>query len=76
MVLESRTAELVSNAVRHTKGPAALRVRRSAGVLRIGAWDTDPGPPEPPGTLRRVAANTLRDSAASAWFATQSDGPV
>ncbi|WP_020118733.1 ATP-binding protein [Streptomyces canus] len=42
-------AELVSNAVRHTKGPAALRVRWSAGVLRIGARDADPQPPEPPG---------------------------
>ncbi|WSQ11599.1 ATP-binding protein [Streptomyces sp. NBC_01231] len=41
-------AELVSNAVRHTKGPAALRVRWAAGVLRIGAWDADPEPPEPP----------------------------
>lgn len=30
------------------KGPAALRVRWSAGVLRIGAWDADPEPPEPP----------------------------
>uniref|UniRef100_UPI0015F06510 ATP-binding protein n=1 Tax=Streptomyces shenzhenensis TaxID=943815 RepID=UPI0015F06510 len=43
-------AELVSNAVRHTKGPAALRVRRSReGVVWIGAWDADPVPPEPPG---------------------------
>src|SRR3954451_5318559 len=48
---ELLAAELVSNAVRHTKGPAALRVRWSAGVLRIGAWDADPGPPEPPGEL-------------------------
>ncbi|WP_329266631.1 ATP-binding protein [Streptomyces pseudovenezuelae] len=46
---ELLAAELVSNAVRHTKGPAALRVRWAAGVLRIGAWDADPGPPEPPG---------------------------
>ncbi|MFI1763563.1 ATP-binding protein [Streptomyces sp. NPDC020800] len=46
---ELLAAELVSNAVRHTKGPAALRVRRSLeGVVWIGAWDTDPGPPEPP----------------------------
>ncbi|MFE3850482.1 ATP-binding protein [Streptomyces griseorubiginosus] len=45
---ELLAAELVSNAVRHTKGPAALRVRWSAGVLRIGAWDADPQPPEPP----------------------------
>jgi anti-sigma regulatory factor (Ser/Thr protein kinase) len=48
---ELLAAELVSNAVRHTKGPAALRVRRSAGVLRIGAWDANPEPPEPPGEL-------------------------
>jgi anti-sigma regulatory factor (Ser/Thr protein kinase) len=45
---ELLATELVSNAVRHTKGPAALRVRWSAGVLRIGAWDADPQPPEPP----------------------------
>ncbi|MGP3735241.1 ATP-binding protein [Streptomyces sp. GDS52] len=48
-VAELVATELVSNAVRHTKGPAALRVRWSAnGVLRIGAWDADPSPPEPP----------------------------
>ncbi|MER6491987.1 MULTISPECIES: ATP-binding protein [Streptomyces] len=46
---ELLAAELVSNAVRHTKGPAALRVRWAVGVLRIGAWDADPRPPEPPG---------------------------
>ncbi|GGY92959.1 ATP-binding protein [Streptomyces poonensis] len=46
-VAELLATELVSNAVRHTKGPAALRVRWSAGVLRIGAWDADPRPPEP-----------------------------
>ncbi|MFF7748016.1 ATP-binding protein [Streptomyces sp. NPDC007971] len=46
---ELLAAELVSNAVRHTKGPAALRVRRTVeGVVWIGAWDTDPAPPEPP----------------------------
>ncbi|MFJ9540550.1 ATP-binding protein [Streptomyces sp. NPDC101225] len=45
---ELLAAELVSNAVRHTKGPAALRVRWSAGVLRVGAWDASPEPPEPP----------------------------
>ena len=48
---ELLAAELVSNAVRHTKGPAALRVRWTAGVLRIGAWDADPEPPEAPGEL-------------------------
>ncbi|KOG43126.1 ATP-binding protein [Streptomyces resistomycificus] len=50
-VAELLAAELVSNAVRHTKGPAALRVCWSAGVLRIGAWDADPEPPRPPRSL-------------------------
>ncbi|GHJ01035.1 MULTISPECIES: ATP-binding protein [Streptomyces] len=46
---ELLATELVANAVRHTKGPAALRVRWTGnGVLRIGAWDADPSPPEPP----------------------------
>ncbi|NEA62225.1 ATP-binding protein [Streptomyces sp. SID12488] len=53
-VAELLAAELVSNAVRHTKGPAALRVRWSAGVLRIGAWDADPRPPEPPQELSQL----------------------
>ncbi|ANS67307.1 hypothetical protein SLINC_5083 [Streptomyces lincolnensis] len=52
---ELLAAELVSNAVRHTKGPAALRVSWSAGVLRIGAWDADPEPPEPPRVLEQIA---------------------
>lgn len=52
---ELLATELVSNAVRHTKGPAALRVRWSAGVLRIGAWDADPEPPEPPGKPESLA---------------------
>ncbi|WP_030348063.1 ATP-binding protein [Streptomyces sp. NRRL S-1022] len=52
---ELLATELVSNAVRHTKGPAALRVRRSReGVVWIGAWDTDPEPPEPPVPLGQV----------------------
>ncbi|WP_406198127.1 ATP-binding protein [Streptomyces sp. NBC_01017] len=50
-VAELLATELVSNAVRHTKGTAALRVRWAAGVLRIGAWDADPEPPEPPRPL-------------------------
>ncbi|MFJ2760757.1 ATP-binding protein [Streptomyces prasinus] len=53
-VAELMAAELVSNAVRHTKGPAALRVRWSPpGTLRIGAWDADPEPPEPPVPFER-----------------------
>jgi len=51
---ELLATELVSNAVRHTKGPAALRVRWSTGVLRIGAWDVSPEPPEPPGMLEQL----------------------
>ncbi|MFJ9346727.1 ATP-binding protein [Streptomyces sp. NPDC101237] len=54
-VAELLATELVSNAVRHTRGPAALRVRWSPpGTLRIGAWDADPGPPEPPVPLERT----------------------
>ncbi|MEU8980197.1 ATP-binding protein [Streptomyces sp. NPDC048309] len=53
-VAELLAAELVTNAVRHTKGPAALRVRWSAGVLRIGAWDADPEPLGPPGKLEQL----------------------
>ncbi|MGI5454975.1 ATP-binding protein [Streptomyces sp. CA-249302] len=54
-VAELLATELVTNAVRHTKGPAALRVRWSPpGTLRIGAWDADPEPPEPPVPLTRL----------------------
>ena len=31
--------------LRHTKGPAALRLQWRGGVLRIGAWDASPVPP-------------------------------
>ncbi len=58
---ELLAAELVSNAVRHTKGPAALRVRWSAGVLRIGAWDADPRPPEPPRKLGQLVGLESED---------------
>ncbi|MFE1424643.1 ATP-binding protein [Streptomyces fungicidicus] len=55
-VAELLATELVSNAVRHTKGPAALRVHWSPpGTLRIGAWDADPGPPEPPRPFGQAA---------------------
>ena len=48
---ELLATELVSNAVRHTEEPAALRLRWRSGVLRIGAWDADPEPPNPPAKL-------------------------
>ncbi|MGW3494244.1 ATP-binding protein [Streptomyces sp. NPDC001020] len=51
---ELLATELVSNAVRHTKGPVALRVGWSAGVLRIGAWDSDPAPLKPPVPLEQL----------------------
>ncbi|WP_415952761.1 ATP-binding protein [Streptomyces sp. KLOTTS4A1] len=47
-IAELLAAELVTNAVRHTKGPAALRLRWAPGMLRIGVWDADPAPPAPP----------------------------
>ncbi|MEU8028178.1 ATP-binding protein [Streptomyces sp. NPDC049099] len=59
---ELLATELVSNAVRHTKGPAALRVRRTPeGMVWIGAWDTDPAPPDPPRSLEQVAGLELED---------------
>ncbi|MFE9679675.1 ATP-binding protein [Streptomyces sp. NPDC006259] len=48
-------SELVSNAVLHTKGPAALRISWADGVLRIGAWDANPAPPDPPDDLADLA---------------------
>ncbi|MHB9859698.1 ATP-binding protein [Streptomyces sp. YIM S03343] len=53
-VAELLASELVGNAVRHTKGPAALRVSWSGRALRIGAWDADPEPPQPPSALDQV----------------------
>ncbi|MFV8189327.1 MULTISPECIES: ATP-binding protein [unclassified Streptomyces] len=69
---ELLAAELVSNAVRHTKGPAALRVRWTNGVLRIGAWDADPEPPDFPCELKDITAEggrglTLVRSCADLW---------
>ncbi|MEV7285241.1 ATP-binding protein [Streptomyces sp. NPDC093252] len=52
---ELLAAELVANAVLHTKGPAALGVRRTPrGTVWIGAWDTDPLPPSTPRALGPV----------------------
>jgi anti-sigma regulatory factor (Ser/Thr protein kinase) len=45
---ELLATELVTNAVQHTKGPVAIRLRAEGGVLRIGVWDSDPTPPRPP----------------------------
>ncbi|GCB47582.1 ATP-binding protein [Streptomyces sp. NL15-2K] len=44
---ELLATELVTNAVQHTKGPAAIKLRAEGAVLRIGVWDADPTPPLP-----------------------------
>lgn len=57
---ELLATELIANAVLHTKGPAALRVRWSNNTLWIGAWDADPEPPEPPSPLAKPDTETGR----------------
>ncbi|MFF3481717.1 ATP-binding protein [Streptomyces sp. NPDC002701] len=52
--VELLTSELVTNAYRHTKGPASLRLTALGdGRLRVGVWDSSPHVPapfdEPPG---------------------------
>jgi anti-sigma regulatory factor (Ser/Thr protein kinase) len=47
-VVELLTSELVTNAYRHTTGPASLRLTAlDDGRLRVGVWDTDPHVPAP-----------------------------
>ncbi|GDY74674.1 hypothetical protein SAV31267_041590 [Streptomyces avermitilis] len=48
------TSELVTNAYRHTTGPATLRLRALAGArLRVSVWDANPHIP-PPSTSARA----------------------
>ncbi|MFF2215072.1 ATP-binding protein [Streptomyces antibioticus] len=61
---ELLVSELISNAVQHTKGPATLRIRFRGGVLQVGAWDSDPQPPHPPGDFDK-----LTDSESGRGFA-------
>ncbi|MDX3644344.1 ATP-binding protein [Streptomyces sp. MB09-02B] len=42
---ELLASELLANALRHTDGPAALKLRQSGPSFRLGTWDTDPTPP-------------------------------
>ncbi|WP_348539218.1 ATP-binding protein [Streptomyces sp. LBL] len=45
---ELLTSELVTNAYRHTKGPASLRLTSlGGGRLRVGVWDSHPHVPAP-----------------------------
>ncbi|MFH8463825.1 ATP-binding protein [Streptomyces sp. NPDC017991] len=47
-VAELLASELVTNAYRHSSGPAALRLRGLAGRgLRLSVWDTNPHIPPP-----------------------------
>ncbi|MFF8946516.1 ATP-binding protein [Streptomyces sp. NPDC014864] len=46
--VELLTSELVTNAYRHTRGPASLRLTAlSGGRLRVGVWDSHPHIPAP-----------------------------
>ncbi|MFE9452677.1 ATP-binding protein [Streptomyces sp. NPDC006739] len=46
--VELLTSELVTNAYRHTNGPASLRLTALAdGRLRVGVWDSHPRIPAP-----------------------------
>nr|WSY53239.1 ATP-binding protein [Streptomyces sp. NBC_00886] len=51
---ELLATELVSNAVRHARGPVILRASWKPGTLRIGAWDANPEPQEPPRELGKA----------------------
>ncbi|WP_089106617.1 ATP-binding protein [Streptomyces hyaluromycini] len=47
-VVELLTSELVTNAYRHTNGPASLRLTALPdGRLRVGVWDSHPRIPAP-----------------------------
>ncbi|MEU9207469.1 ATP-binding protein [Streptomyces sp. NPDC048415] len=58
---ELLTSELVTNAYRHSTGPATLRLRALPGArLRVSVWDANPHIPPPfdrrPGPLHPVPA--------------------
>ncbi|MGX9887170.1 ATP-binding protein [Streptomyces sp. NPDC002276] len=60
-VVELLTSELVTNAYRHARGPASLRLTAlGGGRLRVGVWDSNPHVPAPfdrrPGELLSPAA--------------------
>ncbi|GAB2995826.1 ATP-binding protein [Streptomyces pseudoechinosporeus] len=47
-ITELLTSELVTNAYRHTKGPASLRLTALGDErLRVGVWDSSPHIPAP-----------------------------
>ncbi|MGW6154150.1 ATP-binding protein [Streptomyces sp. NPDC055144] len=48
---ELLTSELATNSVRHTKGPASVRLQWLHPVLRVSVWDMSPDLPALPGPL-------------------------
>ncbi|MFJ5227099.1 ATP-binding protein [Streptomyces sp. NPDC088400] len=44
---ELLASELTTNSVRHTKGPASIRLHWLFPVLRVSVWDMSPDLPEP-----------------------------
>ena len=44
---ELLASELTTNSVRHTKGPASIRLHWMFPVLRVSVWDMSPDLPEP-----------------------------
>ncbi|WP_274561527.1 ATP-binding protein [Streptomyces spiramyceticus] len=44
---ELLATELATNSVRHTKGPAAVRLQWLHPVLRVSVWDMSPDMPKP-----------------------------
>ncbi|KUO15450.1 ATP-binding protein, partial [Streptomyces dysideae] len=70
-------SELLGNAIRHTTGPAALKLRQSGRSFRLGAWDTDPTPPttEAPADDEAGRGLQLIKSYADDWGWFQVDGP-
>lgn len=62
--VELLTSELVTNACRHTKGPASLRLTGlSDGRLRVGVWDSHPYVPAPFGGAGEKLAPLAPDEA-------------
>ncbi len=64
------TSELVTNAYRHTTGPATLRLRALAGArLRVSVWDANPHipPPSTSARARRTPSTLPRRGRRRAW---------
>ncbi|MEW2572443.1 ATP-binding protein [Streptomyces sp. NPDC047070] len=49
---ELLASELATNSVRHTQGPASVRLQWLCPVLRVSVWDMSPDLPPAPGSRR------------------------